>query len=184
MHRMRIVFATSIIALVSAGCSGGPGGKASTSTPASTSSAAARGAAAAPPPAQSKPGRDPASLKACEIVTGEQVAKAAGGRLAAPTGSSSSVCGYVLDVGEKTESYQLSFQPVEMVQTFFNLSSEADKGEKVNGPWDEAYIHPAVFGGGFSLSAVRRGDIALEVKGDRKPVVLEIGRLAGTNLPR
>ncbi len=174
MPRMRIAFAISIVVLVCAACSGGAGDKASTSTPPPTSSSAA----AAPPPAQSKPGRDPATLKACEIVTGDQVAKAAGGQLAAPTGSSSSVCGYVLDVAGKTESYQVWFQPVEMMQTWFDVGSEAQKGEKVDGPWDEAYIHPTALGGGFTLSALRRGDIALEVKGDRKAVVVEIGRLA------
>ncbi len=184
MPGMRIVFAISIVVLVSAACSGGAGDKASTSTPPPTSSSAAGRAAAAPPPAQSKAGRNPATLKACEIVNGDQVAKVAVGRLAAPTGSSTNVCGYVLDVAEKTESYWLSIEPVEMVQTFFNVSSDADKGEKVDGPWDEAYIHPAVFGEGFTLSAIRRGDIAFEVKGDRKAVVLQISRLAGANLSK
>jgi hypothetical protein len=53
-----------------------------------------------------------------------------------------------------------------------------EKAERLAGLWDEAYVQPRELGGGFSVVAVRRGDIAVEAWGDRREPAIEIAKLA------
>ncbi|TAN43361.1 MAG: hypothetical protein EPN25_00865 [Nitrospirae bacterium] len=129
--------------------------------------------------AQSAPkGRDISGMKACEIVTPDEAAARAGGKLLTKPIPGGSTCMYVLEVPKGTESYNFSIQPAAMYEALLSVKSEKEKGEKIPGLWEEAYLAPRDLTKGFSLIALKRGDIAIEVSGERKEVLLEIAKLA------
>lgn len=137
-------------------------------------------APAAPPPAatQASP-RDLSTLNLCETVRPEEVATAAGGKLATEPSWSGKACMYVVEVADGTESYVLSVYPASLAEALLQVQSPAEKGEKTAGPWDEGWLGPRAMGSGFTLLAVRRGDIAIEASGDRREVAVALGRLVG-----
>jgi len=57
------------------------------------------------------------------------------------------------------------------------------RGEPVAGLWDEAYVQSRAPESGFSLVALQRGKLALEVWGDRKEPLIELARLAVSRVP-
>ncbi|MHB8882050.1 MAG: hypothetical protein ACYC69_11145 [Thermodesulfovibrionales bacterium] len=132
-------------------------------------------------PAAARPapqGRDISGLKACEIVTPDEAASRAGGKLLARPIPGGSTCMYVLEVPKGTESYNFRIQPASMYEALLSVKSEKEKGEKIPGLWEEAYLAPRDLTKGFSLIALKRGDIAIEVSGERREVLLEIAKLA------
>lgn len=137
--------------------------------------------AAAPAPAESAalaPARDIAALKACEIVTPEEVATIVGGKLLNEPPVGFPNCVYVLDVNGTTESYRIVFAEPGMYSAMLDAQSEAEKGESLAGLWDEAYVQPRAMGDGMTVIAIKRGDLALESSGPRKEPVVEIAKLA------
>lgn len=138
-------------------------------------------AAPAPAPAQpaaSAPARDISALKACELVTPEEVATIVGGKLLAEPAAGFPNCAYVVDVNGATESYRILFAEPGMYTALLETQSEAEKGERLDGLWDEAYVQPRAMGEGVSVIVIKRGDVALESSGPRKEPAIEIARLA------
>ncbi len=93
--------------------------------------------------AQARQPRDLSKLRACEVVTGKDVASLANGKLTStPLGSASgSVCSYLIELSNgEVEGYGLSFQPAANIDALFKTKSPADKGERVQDLWDDAYL--------------------------------------------
>lgn len=138
--------------------------------------------APAPVPAETAPpaaaARDVAALKACEIVKPEQVATIVGGKLLNEPPAGFPNCAYVLDVNGATESYRISFADPGVYTAMLEIQGEAERGEKLDGLWDEAYVQPRAMGDGVSVIVIKRGDLALEASGPRKEPAVEIARLA------
>lgn len=180
MHAPRtITFA--LLALALAACEDKPSKPAPAATPppavqAQPSDTPTRAATASPV-------RDRSKLDACAIVKDSEVAKLAGATLLAPTRTSSPVCIYALERGGTSFGMKLAFWDPEPVEAMFAAAPPEQRGEKIDGPWDEAYLRPSMVEGELSLSAVWRGDIAMEVLGDRKEAVIEIAKLAASRLP-
>lgn len=66
---------------------------------------------------------------------------------------------------------------------FFHEHGDAERGEKIDGLWDEAWLGKRdLMAEGYSLTVVRHGDLAFEVGGDRREVVLAIARMAAERL--
>jgi hypothetical protein len=123
-------------------------------------------------------------IKACEVVTGEEVAALAGATMLVKPGSVSFFCNYVVEKKEGgVESYQLTFESPDTAKLLLDNISGAKKGEKVDGVLDEAYIGMDAMDSQIELRAVRQGKIGMTVTGDRKEVVLQIAKLAVTRLP-
>ncbi len=129
-------------------------------------------------PAGAATGRDVSTLKACEIVTPQEAATIIKGRLLNEPPAGFPNCAYVVDVDGKTESYRIAFAEPAMYVAMLEAETDAEKGEHLPGLWDEAYVRPRSVGDGFSVVVVRRGDLAMEVWGDRKAPTIEIAKLA------
>ena len=129
------------------------------------------------------PALDIASLKACEIVTPQEAATIIGGKLLNEPPAGFSNCAYVVEVTGATESYRISFSTPAMYEALLETQSDAERGESIAGLWDEAYLQPRALGSGYSLVALQRGKLALEVSGDRKEPLLELAKLAVSRVP-
>jgi hypothetical protein len=129
------------------------------------------------------PALDIASLKACEIVTPQEAATIIGGKLLNEPPAGFSNCVYVVEVNGTTESYRVSFAAPAMYAAMFEAQSEAERGVPVAGLWDEAYVHPRAVDSGYSLVALQRGKLGLEVWGDRQEPLLELAKLAVSRIP-
>ena len=70
-----------------------------------------------------------------------------------------------------------------MYAALLETQSDAERGESVAGLWDDAYVQPRAPDSGYSLVALRRGKLALEVWGDRKEPVVELAKRAVSRVP-
>jgi hypothetical protein len=133
--------------------------------------------------AYAQKGRDLSKLRPCEIVTGKDVASIAKGKLMSDPLGGSSACSYLIELSNgQVESYGLSFQPAAAVEATLKVQSPAERGERVSGLWDEAYASKRFMASGLSLVALHRGDMALEVTGERKDVLIAVAKLAISRL--
>jgi hypothetical protein len=129
--------------------------------------------------AYAQKGRDLNKLRPCAVVTGKDVAAIAKGKLMSDPLGGASACSYLIErANGEVESYGLSFQPAAAVEATLKAQPPAEKGERVSGLWDEAYLSKRFMASGFSLVALRRGDMALEVTGERKDVLIAAAKLA------
>lgn len=127
--------------------------------------------------------RDLSSIDLCKIILPAEVATAAGGTLATEPAWKGNSCMYVIETPEGTESYLASIQPVDLVRVVLDAQTEAERGERIDGLWDEAWLGKrALVAEGYSLTVVRNGELAFEIAGDRRDVVLALARLAADRL--
>jgi len=129
------------------------------------------------------PAVDIASLKACEIVTPQEAATIIGGKLLNEPPAGFSNCAYVVEVDGTTESYRISFSAPAMHEAMLETQSVAERGESIAGLWGEAYLQSREPESGYSLVALQRGRLALEVWGDRKEPLIELAKLAVSRVP-
>jgi hypothetical protein len=132
--------------------------------------------------ASAKTKHDISAFKACDIVKVEEVASITGGKLLAKPSSTSPACMYVIEKNGDTFSYNLIFESSDMVEALLKVQSKEEKGEKIEGKWDEAYLQNDLTGKGFNFLAVWHSDFAMEVSGDDKAAVLEIAKLAASRI--
>lgn len=167
-----------IVAAVAFLAACGGGGEPQTST--SPAPAAGPGTAAPPRLAQAPatPARDVSTLRACEIVTPAEAAAIVGGTLLNEPPPGFANCAYVVEANGATESYRLVLSEPGLYTSLLDVQGEAEKGERVAGLWDEAYVQPRSAGTGVSVIVVKRGSLALEVSGERRDPALAIARLA------
>ncbi len=127
--------------------------------------------------------RDPMSFKPCEVVTGNEVAGLSKGKLLSPPVGGSAACTYLIELADGTvESYGFSLQAPAGIEAMWKVQTPTERGEAVPGLWDEAHVAKRFMASGFSLQAVRRGDVALAVTGERKDVLIAFAKLAVSKL--
>jgi hypothetical protein len=150
--------------------------------PAKSASGPAKSAPAAPAARE----RDLSGLQLCEIVKGAEVVKIAGGaKLAAPATSVPRGCMYVVErPGGGADHFNLRVESASLEAIVIDSLTPQEQIEKVAGPWDDARLSRAKLGGGLRLMALRRGDIGIEVAGERKEAMIEIARLASSRIPK
>ena len=90
-------------------------------------------------------------------------------------------CMHVVDAKSASGSYQLFLQAPSAAEALWSVQSPAERGTPVPGLWSEAYVGPGS-GGQFLLTALHRGDMAIEIHGPAKNVVIELGKLAVSRL--
>ncbi|MDH4154787.1 MAG: hypothetical protein OEV01_13455 [Nitrospira sp.] len=123
--------------------------------------------------------RDPSTFKACEVVMGKDVAGLAKGKLASSPLGEAQACVYLVELADGTvESYRFFIQAPVGIEAMWKSQTAAERGEAVAGLWDQAYVAKQFMASGLSLAAVRRNDLAIEVTGERKDVLLAIAKLA------
>lgn len=126
----------------------------------------------------------PPDIQACNIVSGEEVARLAGGKLLVKPGSTSFFCNYVVEREDGgVESYQLTFDSASSTALLMEHRNPTEKWEKIDGILDEAYLGRSSMTEQFQFQALLRSKLGLNVTGDRKEVVLQIARLAASRLP-
>lgn len=157
---------------------GGSGSQEALMTTGSQAQAPVASAAPKATPAATPTGRDVSTLRACEIVKPQDVVAIVGGKLLNEPPGGYPNCVYVLEVSGGTESYRLAFSEPQLYTAMIDMPGFKEKAERLAGLWDEAYVQPRELGGGFSVVAVRRGDIAVEAWGDRREPAIEIAKLA------
>lgn len=127
--------------------------------------------------------RDPSPLKACEVVTGKDVAGMAKGKLMSSPLGEAQACAYLVEMADGTvESYRFSIQAPIGIEAMWKSQTAAERGETVAGLWDEAHVAKQFMASGLSLTAVKRSDLAIELTGERKDVLLAIAKLAVSRL--
>jgi hypothetical protein len=175
MHIQRSMPAALLLVLLSA-CGEADGPAAPPSVP------TAPPADVAAPPTQAP--RDLAAIEACTVLPNQEVAEIVGGTLATTESSwTGPHCMYVIDVAGVTEGYVLHFSRADEMAPVVDFLDDAQKGEPVAGPWQEAYLGPKEFGEGLRMIVLDRGDLALEVSGEsRRDPIVEIARRAYTRV--
>ncbi len=169
-----IVFASTLLAaLACVGCSS-PDDTSTNTEP--TAAAATRSAPAA--------ARDVSGLKACELVPGAEVVKIAGAsKLAAPLTAYPGGCMYVVQMADGAgESYQLRYDGSGLNRLLIEHFTPEENMRAIEGPWEQGFIGPQLLGGGTRFVAVR-GDLSVEVTGDRAQPMVEIAKLAVSRAP-
>ena len=126
--------------------------------------------------------RDLTKLDPCKILTSADVAAATKGKVASSVGggAGATACMWVVDAKSGSGSYQLFLHKPDVVEALWKVESAAEKGTPVAGLWNEAYLSPP---GGrhanvFILTALNRGDMAIEVHGVDKDAVISLGKTA------
>jgi hypothetical protein len=129
-------------------------------------------------------GRDLSKLDACKILPGADVEVIAKGKLSmAPVGGEIH-CEYVLLLPDKTpETYDLALVEAKVTEELLKIQKPAEKGTLVPGLWTEAYVGPMMSGKGFTLTALRRGDMAIEVQGPRKDILIALAKKVVSRIP-
>ena len=89
----------------------------------------------------------------------------------------------VVACGGKSAPDQAAATAPAMHEAVLETQSGAERGESVTGLWDEAYVQPRAPDSGYSLVALQRGKLALEVWGDRKEPLVELAKLAVSRVP-
>lgn len=168
----------AMMALAIAACDSG---KKDAPAPAKPVASAAKSAPAAPAARE----RDLSGLQLCEIVKGAEVVKIAGGaKLAAPATSVPRGCMYVVErPGGGADHFNLRVESASLEAMLIEHLKSEETIEKVSGPWDDARVSRAKLGGGLRLMVLRRGDIGIEVAGERKEAMIEIAKLAASRIP-
>lgn len=135
------------------------------------------------PSLSAQKGRDLSKLDACKVLTRADVAAATKGKVMTSVGGGVGGvhCMYVVDAASGSGSYQLFLQQPAAAEALWKIESAAERGTLVPGLWSEAYVKPRS-ADQFALIALRRGDMAIEIHGPSKNVVLALGKLAISRL--
>ena len=126
--------------------------------------------------------RDLSKLDACKILTPADVSTATKRKVIKSVGGEVH-CSYVVEApqsGADTSDFYLN--EASIVEALLGVKSAADKGTPVPGLWSEAYVGPAVGSQQWSLVALHRGDMAIEIQGPSKDVIIALGKLAVSRL--
>lgn len=135
-------------------------------------------------PAAAAAQRDVSGINGCELVRGDEVVRIAGGtKLSLPPTAYPGGCMYVVERADgAAESYQFRYDGTGIDRAMIEHFTPEENMRRVEGPWDEGRIGPQPLGGGTRFLAVR-GDLGLEVTGDRAEAMIEIAKLAAARAP-
>jgi hypothetical protein len=128
-------------------------------------------------------GRDLTKLDACKVLTPADVAAATKRRVIKSVGGQVH-CSYVVEAPQSgAETYDFYLNEAALIEAMFSVKTPAEKGAPVPGLWNEAYVGAAVGSPGLlSLVALRKGDMAIEIKGPNKAVLVALAQTAVTRL--
>lgn len=128
-------------------------------------------------------GRDLAKLDACKILAPADVTTATKRKVIKSVGGQVH-CSYVVEAPQSgAETYDFYLNQASVIEALLGVQSSAEKGTPVPGLWSEAYVRPAVgTPGQLSLVALRKGDMAIEIKGPNKDALVALARIAVARL--
>jgi hypothetical protein len=129
--------------------------------------------------------RDLTKLDPCKVLTSADVASATKGKVSTSVGGGvgAAACMWVVDAQAASGTYQLFLHKPEVIEALWKVTSAAEKGTPVAGLWNEAYVRPpGATGDQFVLTALNKGDMAIEVHGVAKDAVVSLGKTAVSRL--
>jgi hypothetical protein len=129
--------------------------------------------------------RDISKLDPCKVLTPADLAATTKGKVSSTVGGGvgAAACLWVVDAPTGAGTYQLFVQKAELIEALFKVKTPAEKGTPVAGLWTEAYMQPpGTHGDQYILTALNKGDMAIEVHGVNKDAVAALGRLAVSRL--
>jgi hypothetical protein len=129
--------------------------------------------------------RDLTKLDPCKVLTSADVATATKGKVSSTVGGGvgATACLWVVDSPTGAGTYQLFLQKSDLIEALWKVASGAEKGTAVTGVWGEAYMQPpGTHGDEFILTALNKGDMAIEVHGVNKDAVVSLGKTAVSRL--
>ena len=132
--------------------------------------------------------RDLSKLDPCKTLTTADLEAATKGKVTMSVGGGlgATACTWVIDSPSAAVAgeYHLLFAKADITQAAWDVSTPAEKGTPVPGIWDEAYMVPpgSLRGNRYFLTALKKGDMAIEVQGASKDVVTSLGKTAVSRL--
>ena len=125
--------------------------------------------------------RDLTKLDPCKVLASSDIAAATKGKVSSTVGGGpgATACMWVVDAPTGAGTYQLFLQKADMIEALWKAGSAAENGAAVPGLWSEAHMTPpGASGDQFILTALNKGDMAIEVHGVNKDVVVSLGKTA------
>ena len=128
-------------------------------------------------------GRDLSKLDACKILTPADVTATTKRKVITSVGGQVH-CSYVVEAPQSgADTYDFYLNQAAVVEALLDYKKGAEKGTPVAGLWNEAYVGPSVGSPKqLSLVALRRGDMAIEIQGPHKDVIVALAQLAVSRL--
>ena|SRR5688572_12377731 len=128
-------------------------------------------------------GRDLTKLDACKILTPADVTAATKRKVIKSVGGQVH-CSYVVEAPQSgAETYDFYLSEAALIEAMFAVKTAAEKGSPVAGLWNEAYVGAATGSPGqLSLVALRKGDMAIEIKGPNKAALVALAQVAVARL--
>ena len=81
------------------------------------------------------------------------------------------------------DTYDFYLNEASIAEALLGVKSAAEKGTPVPGLWTEAYVGPAVGSPGqLSLVALRRGDMAIDIHGPSRDVLIALAHVVVSRL--
>lgn len=110
-------------------------------------------AASASPTSAASSGMDVSGIELCQILTKEEFAELAGGTFIQAAEHTGPTCSYLIDPpgDEPIHTYVVHIQSVDITQPLMDYVRDYEVADWISGLGDEAYVKPAVSGGGFVL---------------------------------
>jgi hypothetical protein len=133
----------------------------------------------APTATSAQKARDLSKLDACKVLTPADVSGATKHKLMTSVGGAVH-CSYVVeDPNRGADTYDFYLTEATVMEALIGVKSAKEKGTSVAGLWNEAYVGPAIGSSNqLSLVALHRGDMAIEIHGPSKDVLIALARIA------
>jgi hypothetical protein len=126
--------------------------------------------------------RDLSKLDACKILTPDDVSAATKRKVIKSVGGEVH-CSYVVEAPQSgADTYDFYLNEASTVELLLGMKSATGKGTPVPGLWSEAYVGPAIGSKQLSLVALHRGDMAIEIQGPNKDVIIALANVAVSRL--
>ena len=124
-------------------------------------------------------GRDLSKLDACKVLTPADVGNATKQKLLKSVGGAVH-CSYVMESAKNgSDTYDFYLNEASVLEALLSVESAKEKGTPVPGVWTEAYVRPSVGSPKqLSLVALKKGDMAIEIQGPSKDVLISLAHTA------
>ena len=127
--------------------------------------------------------RDLSKLDACKVLTPADVSAAAKRKLVTSVGGAVH-CSYVVEAPNSgADTYDFYLNEAAIIEALLQVKTAKEKGTPVPGLWTEAYVGPSIGSPKqLSLTALKRGDIAIEIQGPSQDVLIALAKTAVSRL--
>jgi hypothetical protein len=177
--RMLAIVLALLVPLAVAACgSGAPATSAPSTAAVSATQPTASAAVPTNAPAASSSGIDTAAVNLCQLLPRAELAALGGGTPYEGPETAGPACIYTIDPGDGTaELYSASVSSPDLIQPMVEYVRQYEQAEWLEGLGDAAYLQPADFGEGYSLTVLVEGEYGVSISGPRSEVLKDAARV-------